>query len=218
MKSWDILILTLPQRQTKFEALKMELERQIRFSNATNAVNVRFFLDSGENSVGFKRNQLLQSSVADYICFVDDDDWIASDYISLLFEAIQKGPDCVSLIGLITTNGKNPKQFVHSIRYEHYFEENDIYFRPPNHLNVIKRSIACNFEFPLINHGEDTDWAMQVCRSGLLKKEVEIQSTIYLYRFEPQISLDDVEKPKFWKRFARKLNHLQKDIQKYTKN
>ena len=57
------------------------------------------------------------------------------------------------------------------IRYERY----------PNHLNCIKASIAKQFKFPEKNHGEDTDWATQIHKSGLLKSEYQIDDVIYYY-------------------------------------
>jgi len=209
MRSWDILILTLEERQAQFTKLQEELERQIQLLNASDFVSVKSFPDAGQNSVGFKRNQLLQTSRADYVCFIDDDDWVSLDYIRLLFESIQQCPDCVSLTGLITTNGEDPKYFIHSIRYDHYFEKHGVYYRPPNHLNIVKRSIACQFEFPLQNYKEDTDWAMQICHSGILKDEVEVKSVIYFYQLVPDSSATQIPRPPTcWERIKGNIKRL----------
>jgi hypothetical protein len=50
-------------------------------------------------------------------------------------------------------------------------------------LNCIKASIAKQFKFPEINHGEDTQWATQIKESGLLKKEVYIDKILYHYQY-----------------------------------
>jgi glycosyltransferase involved in cell wall biosynthesis len=148
-------------------------------------VNVEILcqIDNGEATIGQKRNDLLSNAKGEYLCFIDDDDRISSNYISLVLEAIQKNPDCCSLNGLIITNGINPKNFIHSIKYNSWYEENNIYYRPPNHLNCIKSQIAKQFKFPCISNGEDRDWSMQIASSGLLKTESEINETIYYYDY-----------------------------------
>ena len=50
-------------------------------------------------------------------------------------------------------------------------------------IDAAKSEIAKQFKFPIKNFGEDTDWAMQICKSGLLKKEVEVNKIIYYYQF-----------------------------------
>lgn len=137
------------------------------------------------SSIGKKRNILLQEATGKYVAYLDDDDVIAPDYIKLIMSAIESDPDCCSLKGILTTNGVDARIFIHSIKYDSYFEQDGIYYRPPNHLNVIRASVAKRFSFPEINHGEDTDWAMQISRSGLLQKETVIKSILYYYIFIP---------------------------------
>jgi glycosyltransferase involved in cell wall biosynthesis len=146
-------------------------------------VEILFQIDNGEITIGQKRNDLLSRARGEYLCFIDDDDRISSNYISLVLESIETKPDCCSLIGLITTDGGNAKNFIHSIKYNNWYEENNIYYRPPNHLNCIKSQIAKQFKFPCISNGEDKDWSMQIAQSGLLKKEYEIKETIYFYDY-----------------------------------
>ena len=104
----------------------------------------------------------------------------------MIYEKLQKNPDCVSLKGIITFDGANPRIFIHSIKYDHYFEKDGIYYRPPNHLNTIKRSIAIQFQFPNENTFEDTNWAMQIARSKLLNVEEEILEPFYFYNYNTE--------------------------------
>jgi glycosyltransferase involved in cell wall biosynthesis len=139
--------------------------------------------DNGELDIGAKRNILLNRASGDYLCFIDDDDRISVDYVDQILNGIKENPDCCSLVGEITFNGKDPKMFVHSIDYNEYFEKNGVYYRPPNHLNAIRSDIAKKFVFPSLNHGEDTDWALQIRDANVLKKESKIQKTIYYYDY-----------------------------------
>jgi len=183
-KLWSILICTIEERKESFDKLYKKLQDQINNSNFADAIEILFFSDNRVKSIGFKRNTLIQQSTGEYVCFIDDDDGVHDRYVQMIYEKLLQKPDCVSLAGIITTNGQNPEKFVHSIKYNNkYCHENGIYYRPPNHLNPIKKSIAQQFLFPENNFGEDMDWTLQVARSGLLKVEAVIDEPYYFYYY-----------------------------------
>ena len=174
----SILICTIEKRKTLFEVLKAELDRQ-----ATKDVQILSKCDACQMSIGEKRNWLLDHAKGEWLCYVDDDDWIDKDYISIILKALETDPDCVQMIGIMNTDGFSHKRFEHSIRHYSYFEQDNIFYRPPNHLNPMRSTIAKQFKFPETNHGEDTDWCMQVRNSGLLVTETRIDKPIYHYRY-----------------------------------
>jgi len=174
----SLLICTIEKRKEMLTNLLSNLEKQI----GLNPIEVLIQHDEDKN-VGEKRNLLLERAQGKYLCFLDDDDDIPSNYIDLIMNAIKHSPDCCSLTGIITFNGESAKRFIHSIRYDSYFEKDNIYYRPPNHLNVIKSSIAKKFFFPEKDFGEDTDWAMQICKAKVLKKEIWIEPILYYYKY-----------------------------------
>lgn len=174
----SILIPTIGKRKDMYDSLINNLKKQI------GSLPIEIITEYDEKAtIGTKRNRLLKKAKGEYIAFVDDDDILSDNYIALIIEAIKSSPDCCSLNGIITVNGLNPRKFIHSIKYVSYYEEGGIYYRPPNHLNTIKRSIAIQFEFPENNFGEDTKWAMKICRSGLLKTETKIEEVLYYYKY-----------------------------------
>lgn len=178
----SILICTIPERAAMLGRLKTELYSQI----LPYAEHIQVCIDGFGGTIGFKRNRLLDLAIGQYVCFIDDDDWISENYIELLMKAINSDCDCASLVGQITFDGKDSALFEHSIKYNEYKTKvgQDItYERYPNHLNMIRTSIAEKFKFPEINHGEDTDFATQIYKSGLLKKEYCIPEIIYYYRY-----------------------------------
>ena len=167
---WSILIPTIKDRGKVFKQLYYELTKQIRALNLTDKVEIIYFRDKrNENPVGFKRNLLLDKSLGEYVCFIDDDDLVHENYIQMIYEKLLQNPDCVSLTGIITINNKTSRKFIHSVEYTSLFDQDSIACRPPNHLNPIKRSIAIQFKFPLENVGEDTAWAMQICQYCLYR-------------------------------------------------
>ncbi len=181
----SILIPSTHSRMDMTMKLTDRLLDQIEFNDLVGVVEVVTLWDDGAKSIGTKRNELIQMAKGDYVCFVDSDDDISSDYVERLMEGINLGVDCCSLKGCITWDGKNPEIFEHSLRYSEYkTTENPIkYERFPNHLNCIKKSLVFDIKYPEISHGEDTDWATQVFKAGVLKTEHYIDSVIYHYKF-----------------------------------
>lgn len=177
----SILIPTLSSRRPLCDSLHWHLVQQ-----KTEEVEILVYEDNGEEAIGKKRNDLLDWAKGEYVCYFDDDDIPSKDYVKHILEGIEKGVDCVSLRGVITWDGENPELFEHSIKYDAY-KTNDTgaikYERYPNHLNAIKSSIAKQFKFPEINFGEDTDWATQIHKSGLIKTEHYVDAVIYHYQY-----------------------------------
>jgi glycosyltransferase involved in cell wall biosynthesis len=180
--SLSILICHLPKRRLYLQRLLDTLDPQIV------GFKVSIHADADKHlSIGAKRNRLLQKAEGEYVCFIDDDDRISDNYISLLMEGINKGVDCCSLQGIITEDGNNPLLFEHSIKYNAYKTNPDNmhvrYERYPNHLNCIKSSIAKQFTFPEKNHSEDTEWATAIFKAGVLRTEHQINEVIYHYDY-----------------------------------
>ncbi len=125
----SILICTIPKRKLLFDRLLALLEKQL-------TPDVEIIVDDSEkDSIGYKRNKLLQRATGQFLCFIDDD-IVSDDYVEKVLIGLESDPDCCSLNGIITINGLNPNQFIHSIDHNHYYEKDNIYYRPPNHLNV----------------------------------------------------------------------------------
>jgi glycosyltransferase involved in cell wall biosynthesis len=186
----SILIPTIKERERQFFTLSKKLETQAsKIIKDSDQVMILSRHDDKEVSIGAKRNLLLDKAIGDYCCFLDDDDDISDNYIEWMLKAAESGCDCASLMGIITFDGTGDSLFEHSLRYKEYktvqgANEYQIrYERYPNHLNLIKTSIAKQFKFPEINHGEDTDWATQIRDSGLLKTEFHIPEVIYYYKY-----------------------------------
>ena len=181
-KLWSILICTIDERQAGFQRLYSKLAQQIKTMGLEDQVEILFFRDKrGEHTIGHKRNVLLHQSKGKYVNFLDDDDDVHKNYIKMIFEKLNKNPDVVSLVGLLKTGKKKTEKFVHSVKYKKYSKKGKTYYRPPNHLNTMKRHIAIQYLFPEINYGEDTRWAMMIANKKLLKIESKITQPYYFY-------------------------------------
>lgn len=181
----SILICNLLNRDESYGQLIAFLLEQIK--DKMGDVQILIESDNGELSIGAKRNILLKRAEGEYLAFVDDDDTVSSNYVELLLEAVESGCDCASLKGEITMNGGKPEIFEHSLKYGEWKtnpEGSGIrYERYPNHLSLIKASIAKQFKYPEKNHGEDFDWSKMLHESGLLKSEHYIDEILYYYNY-----------------------------------
>lgn len=150
-------------------------------------VTVRICVDNGEKSTGNKRNELLKAATSDYVWFIDADDMIMPGAIPAIFEGLKKTPDCLAINGIMTTNGKNLKQWFISKNNQYRSDlrnGKEVYLRWTNHITPIKREIAQQFEFPDKYDREDYDWSVLLRKSGLLKKEVKITVPVYHYQYK----------------------------------
>lgn len=190
---WSILITTITKRSTMFRQLFKELMRQIVSCGLGKKIETIFYCDNCTKSVGYKRNQLLKNARGKYVCFVDDDDFVHPKYIKMIYGKLQTNPDCVKLVGIMTYNKKKTFKRIHSIENKEYKNTKDILYRPPTHINPIRRSIAIQFKFPEYDFSEDKWWTMEICKSGLLKTEAKIETPYYFYNF-------DEEKSETWRK------------------
>lgn len=179
----SILIPTLVDRQPLFERITAKLRQQIETNDLSDAVELLSLCDNREMTLGEKRNRLLHQAQGEFVAFVDDDDDISDDYVKLICQAIQSHPtiDCVGITGQITFQGKRPRLFIHSLRYRDYFSRGGVYYRPPYHLNPIRRVIASQYPYEPVSYSEDIDWAMRLCHDQALHSEFFIDTVIYYY-------------------------------------
>ncbi len=173
----SILIPTLNGREGLLQRVLSDLDSQMAGYDCEVLLNK----DNREKSIGQKRNELIKQSQADYTVFVDDDDLIPPYYVRSIMEALETSPDVVGFMGQYYVNNKKRKLFLHSIECDQYTENTSFYFRPPNHLNPIRRSIAIAFPFDSISSGEDTNWAMSIANAKAIRSEYFVDKVMYHY-------------------------------------
>lgn len=182
---WTIGILHLPKRADVYNKLIAVLNAQIAAANAQDIVEIITETDNGENTVGKKRNTVLDKARGEYVCFIDDDDMVTDIYVSKTLKALESRPDVVELVGFLP---KYNLPFIHNLNCGGHFRKDGIQFRTPNHLNTIKTSIAKEVRYPEISHGEDQDYSHRLWSSGLMKTESLIGDRMYIYQFDSRTS------------------------------
>jgi glycosyltransferase involved in cell wall biosynthesis len=179
---WTIGILHLPTKRAEcYTKLVNELNRQIALCGAQEKIEILTESDNGENSVGKKRNNVIDKARGEYVCFIDDDDMVTDIYISETLKALQTKPDVVELVGFLP---KYDLPFIHNLNCGGHFKKDGTQFRTPNHLNTVKTEIARKVRYPEISHGEDQDYSHRLWDSGLLKTEALVGKRMYIYQFD----------------------------------
>ena len=174
----SILIATLPQRLGQLDKLMAEVNKQ---SNPF-IDQIEILIDPRVDiNIGQKRNSLLQKAKGNYIVFIDDDDHIFPNYIWSIIQACSIGSHCIGISGIITTNGKNERQWHISKDYITWHQVGGIYYRTPNHISPVKRELALKAGFPEIVFGEDAEYSKRLL--PLLKTETIIKGNLYHYDF-----------------------------------
>jgi glycosyltransferase involved in cell wall biosynthesis len=170
----SILIPTIEERKSLLSRLLFGLEQQL-----TDEVEVIVY--DGRIPAGDKYNQMFKIAKGDFIVCVDDDDYLADDYVSKVVPKLNN----IDFLGykiLTLNNGR------YWMTIEHKLENENVWTKPPysrrqlSHKCPIKREIAKQFAFD--NHyTADREWLDKISQSGLVKKGEYIDSFLYIYDF-----------------------------------
>lgn len=185
----SILIPTIPERAEQFNSLYEEVKRQVRICDEVHPtlgiVEVSFLLTktykNGGPSIGFKRDKLVQSAKGEYICFLDDDESIAPNYVETLlrlmynctpsvctFRSIAKMDNFWTVIDMGLENTENEQAI-----------PDGIVRRPPWHICPVRHDIAQSESFQDSNYGEDWTWFEKV----LKKCKTESKSNYIIHQY-----------------------------------
>lgn len=187
-----ILTPTIPARGEQLSALQAEIESQIlhaggsiMFSDHKSRINDVEHLclcDNRARSIGAKRQALVDISRGDYIAFVDDDDDIASDYVSELLDAIETGADVITFRQRAIYNGLESEVVFGINNQDGPFTPAGITTRAPWHVCAWKRSTIAGCLFAESNWGEDIAWCLQARQR--VKTGYHIDKVLHTYRHD----------------------------------
>ena len=178
----SILIAGLYERLENNDLLKTIYEQA---DGLGNDVEVLYLMDDGTMSVGRKRNILLSIARGRYFAFIDDDDMVSSDYVSVLLDAIGKanGADVIVFRqDCIHADTGEVEHCEYGLGYE-YTKTGDQWRGKPAHTMAWRTDVVQDVEFPDGNFGEDVGWVAGACKRAVT--EYRLDSTLYTYRFDP---------------------------------
>jgi len=194
----SILILSIPSRTESVTALMKKLDGQL---GNRRSVEILVLTDNRSQSISEKRNVLLRAARGQFVCFMDDDDGIANDYIDQLLNAIKENPsvDCVSFNQFCSLDGE-PMNVEFGIGNPHgqLWRTQDGMLgdikRPPYHMCLWRREIAQSEEFrPMYSANgqstEDIDWLMRLYPKVQTEHHIDAPLHMYIYNSNTTASL-----------------------------
>jgi len=142
--------------------------------------------DNRELSIGAKRQLMVEQSEAEYVVFIDSDDWVSEDYISSIMTALEKSPDCVGFE--IECSGTKGKTASASNKWDKWDDNRGgfDYVRTIYQKNPTKREIVLAIGYKDLRYAEDSDYSKRLKESGLLKTEEYIPRVLYYYQYKYQ--------------------------------
>jgi glycosyltransferase involved in cell wall biosynthesis len=183
---FSILIATMHSRNSFFQEVLAEVQRQISELPSNVRAEVLYEVDGGEMTLGAKRNLLVSRACGKYHCFIDDDDVISPTFIKSFIPMLEDDYDCASYVGMYYYRGDSNKHFekpfYHSVDVTEWYETPGIYYRNVTPMNMVRTDIVRQVQYKDIRNTEDHEFATRLADSGLLKKEYKIPFTpIYHY-------------------------------------
>jgi len=176
--TWDILICSIPHRTLLLIDLLTELERQ-----HLPGVGILVCRDNVEMPYGDKCQKLLEASDADYVSFLDDDDWIVGDFVHVIRQALREKPDYVGFKVKYTEDGVPQMPVIHSLEHDGWHNTPDALYRDIVHFNPIRRDLALQARWSG-GGGADRDWADHLRKLNIVNTQVFIDREIHHYRHE----------------------------------
>lgn len=190
----SILIPSIPKRHDQLIALKVELRKQISYCRAVHPAlgKIELLIDdsktflNGGLSIGKKRESLVKRAQAKYLCFLDDDESIAPNYVESLLRLCIEDKDVCSF--------RNVSKFdnywcVVEMSLEYYNAQAgalEIVKRKPWHICPVRSEFAKQFDFLDSNYGEDWQWFEKVLT--LCKTEAKTNAILHQYNFSDKKS------------------------------
>ena len=163
-------------------------------------IEVLIFWNNFEHSVGFLRQKMNEDARGEYITHIDDDDLIPEDYCKTLY-GLMDGVDYIGFNVQLINDGITLPPVYHSLKYDHWSQDDKGYYRGVTHLNPLKKSIALLATYPEKDNGEDYEWTVGVHRAMAGKPFTEHYIDKIMYHYDhfghdPMPKLAEDKEPK----------------------
>ena len=148
------------------------------------------FIDNGQHTSGQKRNILTQAARGEYICFVDDDDMVADNYVDWLIEGCQSKADVVSFNLRMMHDGEHKDTWKFGI----YPNNRRAGIMCVNHLCAWKKELAtrCMWD-PLLGYADDRLWFEALYAAWIPKTNYHINDELYIYEFHQNVTANQTK-------------------------
>jgi len=176
-----IAIPSIESRKIKFWSLHDTIENQITASGLQKEVELIYFIDNKEISIGAKRQKLIDLAKGKYLVMIDDDDTVDRYYVPEVVAACRMDADTV---GYYEQIHHSRKLSVITNRAKEWSEQPAFgadFVRTPFFKNPIKTELCRQVGCKDMRFGEDKDFAVRI--KPLIKTEYFLDKIMYHYRY-----------------------------------
>ncbi len=184
----SVIMITVPERELEFKKLRKKLSDQIDYCEKVHPTLGRVqivevltekFINGGF-SIGKKRGLGLRKSKGKYVCWLDDDDDIAPNYVETLLRLAIADADV-----LVFNNISRFEDFWAIVQMNLDFLVDEqispgIVHRRPYHVCGWKRELVQDCVFPDANVDEDTGFIAQALK--VCKTQSKTEAVLHEYR------------------------------------
>jgi hypothetical protein len=167
------------ERQESLKKLIQELNTQIFSNYADNIVEILVEKDNGTISVGQKRNNLIEKAKGEFICFIDDDDFVTENYLSTILHHLNSELDILLISIQHIENGVNKPKIIPSLYIDNLDTGEAVFKTNHFHLCPHKKTIANKVLFECINFSEDMIYSQKMVNH--INNHYLISQPIYIY-------------------------------------
>ncbi len=178
----SVLIASLKSRNHLLERVFSDLKNQINSNNYSDIVEIITLIDNAELTIGEKRNKLKSQAKGEYICFVDDDDFLPNYYLKEIVEKLNNQYDLINFYVEHKVDGIYKKLICPNVGIDNMEINGCLFWNNMLHLCPHKKSIADLVQFPNINFCEDLEYSKQL--KNHIKNTFFIEKIIYHYDFK----------------------------------
>lgn len=162
----SVIMISIPERERPFLKLRSKLRQQIKACVAVHPtlgdveiveIVTDKYVDGGL-SIGEKRQMGLDRAIGLYVCWLDDDDDIAPDYIETMLRGTYDNPDVFTFNNLSRFDNF---WTVVTMRVENTVDEQvkpGFINRRPYHVCAWRSELAKQVRFDFVNKDEDTGY------------------------------------------------------------
>lgn len=182
----SICIPSVIGREESLNRLLQHLQKQIEDNGLQSEVEIITDVDNKEVSIGAKRDRMYRKCLGKYAVQIDDDDWVADDYVVAVFAQTGSGCDCIGYQEHCTIDGV-VKLSDFSLDYNRWTEfrvaneKGFHHLRTPFTKSPIRTSICQKVGVKDMRFGEDHDFAKRVL--PYLKSQDYIGRIMYYYTY-----------------------------------
>jgi glycosyltransferase involved in cell wall biosynthesis len=175
---WSILILTQPSRKEFLARLLALLQPQVDLAGG---VEIVVQMHDPQLALGENRQKMLEAAQGEYVCFVDDDDLVANDYVAKILPLLD-GVDYIGFRLNLYNDGRPGLPTFHSLRFPKWYADDKGLYRDISHVNPIRRELALTT--PMSGHrGEDARWSDAIRAKQIVRTEHFVDEVMYHYYY-----------------------------------